>query len=264
MELTNNIRKSFKSLDERKYRKRLGLFKCEGTKCVTDTVDHFEPYAVVATRRWIDEHPDLAERFERYDLTAVTATEIKQMSSLTTPQEIIAIYRLPEREFDAEAATQRLVVALDGVQDPGNLGTIIRTCDWFGITDLVCSRATADAFAPKVIQATMGAISRVRVCYTDLEPLIGSLIDKGVPVYGTFLDGESIYTRELSANGLIVMGNEGNGISSAIAEMIGRRLLIPSFTAPGFETSESLNVATATAITVSEFRRRMMAANPPK
>ena len=149
-----------------------------------------------------------------------------------------------------------LYLALDGVQDPGNLGTIIRIADWFGITDIFCSNETADIYNPKVVQATMGSIARVKLHYTDLKKLIGSL-PPDYPIYGTLLDGTDIYKENLSAKGIIVMGNEGNGISPEIRKVINRKLLIPNYPI-GRETAESLNVAIATAVTCAEFRRRMI------
>jgi TrmH family RNA methyltransferase len=146
-----------------------------------------------------------------------------------------------------------LSIALDGVQDPGNLGTIIRIADWFGISDIICSEDTVDAWNPKVVQATMGSIARVNIIYTNLPSFLDSL-PTDFPVYGTLLDGENIYTQQLTKEGLIVMGNEGNGISTEIRPLVGRRLFIPSYHPA--DTAESLNVAIATAITCAEFRRR--------
>ena len=147
-----------------------------------------------------------------------------------------------------------LYLALDGIQDPGNLGTIIRIADWFGIETVVCSPDTADAYAPKVVQATMGSLARVKIVYQDLAELIDAL-PTDFPVYGTLLDGRDIYAETLTPHGLIVMGNEGNGISPEIARKITRRLLIPNYPADR-PTADSLNVAIATAITCAEFRRR--------
>ena len=154
-----------------------------------------------------------------------------------------------------QCGTQELMLALDGVQDPGNLGTICRIADWFGIENIICSQDTADIFNPKAIQATMGAISRVHVHYTDLQKYLRNASDADIPVYGTFLDGDNIYEHRLSPHGIIVMGNEGKGISAGIAQNISRRLLIPNYP-PERITTESLNVAVATAITCAEFRRR--------
>ncbi len=155
-----------------------------------------------------------------------------------------------------EAAAKNLVLALDDVQDPGNLGTIMRIADWFGIKDIFCSKGTADIYNPKAVQATMGAISRVKIHYTELAKEIASL-PASVPVYGTFLEGDIIYDTELSGNGVIIMGNEGNGISREVGKTINRKLYIPNWPA-GAATSESLNVAIATAIVCAEFRRRLL------
>ena len=146
-------------------------------------------------------------------------------------------------------------MVLDDIQDPGNLGTIIRIADWYGIRHIICSPHTADAFSPKVVQATMGALARVNVSYNSLTELFTSL-DKSIPVYGTYLDGQDIYSTEITPNGIIVMGNEGNGITREVSEYINQRLYLPNYP-KGVETSESLNVAIATAITCAEFRRRM-------
>jgi TrmH family RNA methyltransferase len=166
----------------------------------------------------------------------------------------LAVFKQPRYEYNPEVLKDSLCLALDDVQDPGNLGTIVRLADWFGIEDIFCSQGTADVYNPKTIQATMGAIARVRVHYCDLVSLIGSL--KDIPVYGTFLDGDNMYNKSLSANGLIVMGNEGKGVSPEVGSLINERLYIPNYPT-GRTTSESLNVAIATAIVCSEFRRRI-------
>lgn len=155
--------------------------------------------------------------------------------------------------MDAEIARRSLCLALDGVQDPGNLGTIVRLADWFGIEHIFCSLNTVDVYGPKTVQATMGGLARVKVGYTDLPALLDSL--EGVPVYGTFLDGGNMYDEALSETGLIVMGNEGNGISAEVAARINRRIYIPTFSADRL-AAESLNVAVATAVVCAEFRRQ--------
>jgi len=254
MELTNNLRKNIAALSERKYRKKLGLFKCEGSKCVADTLDAFELFMLACTPAWIESHPQFLPHFK--DCTCILSPgELSRISSLTTPQEVIAVYHIPILEFDPDSLEGSLSIMLENVQDPGNLGTIIRTADWFGIRDIICSPTCADMYNPKVVQATMGAISRVKVHYMELTFLLERL--KGtVPVYGTFLEGESLYDAPLTKDGIIVMGNEGKGISPEIGHYVTRRITIPSYPS-GAITSESLNVATATAITVSEFRRRL-------
>lgn len=253
MDLTNSLRKTIASLDKTKYRKKFNLFKCEGSKCVLDTIDAFHLHVLVCSSEWIAEHPEVCSKVAD-KLCIVPTKEISRMSSLITQTDVIAVYHIPTYAFEWDELAEGLTLILDGIQDPGNLGTIIRTADWFGIHNIICSPITADAYSPKVVQATMGAISRVRIHYMPLTDLL-SRFAADIPVYGTFLDGQSLYTATLSDRGLIVMGNEGNGISADVAQYIDHRLTIPSFPV-GSPTSESLNVAIATSITISEFRRR--------
>lgn len=249
---TNRLRKEVASLGDARHRRELGCFVAEGTKCVRDTWGGFECVHLIATSRWVDENRQLTGAFAP---TVVQRSEIARMSQLKTPGEVIAVYRLPQREFDPSLFSKGLALALDGVQDPGNLGTIIRVADWFGVDRILCSPDTVDCFNPKVVQATMGAIARVNVVYHDLAEAFAAM--PGVPLFGTFLDGDDIYAAQLPPEGVVVMGNEGNGISSRISAMIGNRLLIPSYP-PERPTSESLNVAMATGIVLSEFRRRTL------
>jgi TrmH family RNA methyltransferase len=247
--------KLIRSLDHKKSRRESGLFVAEGPKVVGDLLAVMSPRLVVATEAWLSGHDVKgAEAIE------VSEAELKKASFLQHPQQVLALFPIPTASTDEGLETEaakvqnRLCLALDGVQDPGNLGTIIRIADWFGIDTLFCSHETADAYSPKVVQATMGCLARVRPRYVDLKALITRL-PENVPVYGTLLDGEDIYAQQLSSNGLIVMGNEGNGISQAIRPLISHRLLIPNYPA-GRTTTDSLNVAIATAITCAEFRRR--------
>ena len=184
----------------------------------------------------------------------VKRADMERMSHLSTPPEVMAVYDIPSNELDESEFRHNLTIVLDRVQDPGNLGTIMRIADWFGIRQIVCSHDTVDVYNPKVVQATMGAISRVKVCYESLVDMLGRLDD--VPVFGTFLDGDDIYSSELSGCGMIVFGNEGQGISPDVERLVSSRLTIPSFP-PGAVTSESLNVGMAAAVTVAEFRRRI-------
>ena len=255
MELTNNLRKNIYLLSERKHRKKLGMFKCEGTKCVMDTLGSFELFMLACTPTWLSSHPDVSS-VAADKLCVISPGELSRLSSLTTPQDVIAVYHVPVHEFDPTIFETSLVVALDNVQDPGNLGTIIRTADWFGVRNIISSPTGAALYNPKVVQATMGAISRVKVHYMDLPSLFESLHGK-TPVFGTFLNGESIYSSNLSRNGIVLMGNEGRGISEELKKFVTHKITIPSFPI-GDPTSESLNVATATAITLSEFRRRFI------
>ena len=185
----------------------------------------------------------------------VTAKEMERISQLKTASTSLAVVEQPRHKTPLKAAADKLSLALDGVQNPGNLGTIIRLADWFGVEDIFCSEDTADCFNPKVVQATMGAILRVRVHYLDLSAVLRSAAAQGTPIYGTFLDGENIYDCKLEQRGIIVMGNEGKGVSEACAKSVTDRLYIPPYPAD-CTSSESLNVAIATAVTCAEFRRR--------
>lgn len=251
MELTNTIRKMVASLGNAKNRRQEGCFIAEGTKCVIDTLAGFKCRYLFATTSWIEQYGKQLP----VEATPVKRQDLERMSQLTTPSQVIAVYEMPHDEFVETRLRDNLVIALDRVQDPGNLGTIMRVADWFGITDIICSPDTVDVYNPKVVQATMGAISRVKVSYLDLASLIKRNPD--VPVYGTFLDGRNIYETSLTPGGIVVMGNEGQGISVEVSQLITRRLFIPSYPS-NVETSESLNVGMATAITISEFRRRIL------
>ena len=245
--ISKNQIKFIRQLEQKKFRRREGLFVAEGPKVVGDLMRRFQPTAAFATPDW--NHEDVP-------VTRVTPDELRRISFLQHPQQVLALFPLPQ---DAPADSSlftihsSLALALDGVQDPGNLGTIIRIADWFGIDTIFCSEDTADAYNPKVVQATMGSLAHVHIIYCDLTAMLDAL-PEGYPVYGTLLDGDDIYRQELTPEGIIVMGNEGNGISEAVRRRVNRRLLIPSFH-PG-DAAESLNVAVATAVTCSEFRRR--------
>lgn len=247
--LSKNKIKYIRSLEHKKYRKQENAFIAEGPKVVCDLADTFGCKILAATPRWLAANPQVqaAETIE------VKPEELAQASFLKTPQEVLAVFELPETRIDRKVLKSRLCLGLDDIQDPGNLGTIVRLADWFGIEYIFCSPHTADIYNPKAIQATMGAIARVKVHYGELEQLLAD--ENEVYVYGTFLDGENIYSQSLSKNGLIIMGNEGNGISPGIEKLINRRLFIPSYPQDR-QTSESLNVAIATAIVCSEFRRQ--------
>lgn len=248
--LSKNKIKYIRSLEQKKHRKEEQAFLAEGNKLVNDLSGHFDCLLLVATAHWLEEHPHA----QAQEVIEASREELSRASLLKTPQEALAVFRIPQYEAEAEVVRRSLCLALDGVQDPGNLGTIIRIADWFGIRHVFCSPTTADVFAPKVVQATMGALSRVQAYYVDLPAFLKKL-EGCSPVYGTFLDGTDLYSVPLSRHGIIVMGNEGNGISSAVEPLVTQRLFIPSYP-PGQPTSESLNVAVATAVTCAEFRRR--------
>ncbi len=257
--------KLVKSLEWRKFRDKEGLFVAEGPKVVSELMTKWNPIYVVALESWAEAHSDALSTAKEYDI--VSDDMLKRCSLQSSPQDVLALFPLPCREWIAPKATTLsqgqqvpasnpdgfgLCLALDGIQDPGNMGTIVRAADWFGVDRIVCSANTADIYGPKAVQATMGALARVSVSYADLSIV---LRDSKKPVYGTFLDGEDIYHRQLSSEGFIVMGNEGRGISPDVERIVSDRLLIPSYP-PGRTTSESLNVGVATSIVLAEFRRR--------
>ena len=247
--LSKNKIKYIRSLDLKKNRKEERAFVAEGHKLVGDLLGHFVCKLLVATRTWLDKNPNV----KALEIIEVTQEELTRASLQKTPQDVLAIFEQSSYEIQADVISQSLCLALDDVQDPGNLGTIIRVADWFGIEHIFCSQGTADVYNPKTVQATMGAIGRVNVHYVNLPEFLSS-IKKEVPIYGTFLDGENIYDKKLTKNGIIVMGNEGNGIGKECSTHIEERLLIPSYPKERI-TSESLNVSTATAIICAEFRR---------
>lgn len=251
---TKNQLKFVRSLRQKKGRDAAAAFVAEGHKVVEELAATFHCQFAIATADYVATHALISG----VEVEVVSPRELEQASSLTTPHGLLAVFDKPTGNLSSEALTAELqsglTLALDGVQDPGNVGTILRIADWFGISRVLCSLDTADAFSPKVVQATMGALSRVQVVYTELPPLLASL-PAACPVYGTFMDGENLYATPLEARGIIVMGNEGNGISPAVEQVVTRRLHIPSYPT-GRPTVESLNVAMATAITVAEFRRR--------
>ena len=228
--------KLVRSLQVKKFRDELGLFVAEGRKCVEELSKAFELYLLINSEN-------------------ATEREIEQMSSLKTPQGVIGVFKKRKEENDSVLSidlTKELVLVLDGVQDPGNLGTIIRTADWFGISHIICSLDTADCYNSKVVQATMGSLSRVEVHYTSLPDFIEQ--QQTQPIYGTLLDGKDIYKTPLTSHGIIIMGNEGNGISEQVRKLITSPLFIPAYREG--EHAESLNVGIATALTLAEFKRR--------
>ena len=237
--LSKNQLKLVRSLELKKNRKKEGLFVAEGPKVVGDLLRAgYRARLVFSTT-------------ERPNAIQITDDELRKLSFLQHPQEVLAVFEIPQSQ-QLTANSQKLSIALDSVQDPGNLGTIIRIADWFGITTIYCSEDTADCYNPKVVQATMGSLAHIHIVYCDLVELLQQYDG---PIYGTLLDGQNIYQQELSSEGIIVMGNEGNGISPAIRQLVTHKLLIPNYN-PSSETAESLNVAIATAITCAEFRRR--------
>ena len=240
------------SLEQKKYRRQEGVFVAEGPKVVGDLLAVMPARELFATREWMASQPHLAG-----NVTEVTDDELRKLSFLQHPQQVLGVFEMPDASVtagqssltqDATKVESQLALALDGVQDPGNLGTIIRLADWFDIGTIICSHDTADAWSPKVVQATMGSIARVNIVYTDLKDYLSHA---DIPICGTVLDGENIFKATLPKKAVVVMGNEGNGISADIRQLLTHRLLIP----PLHKGPESLNVAIATAITCTEFLR---------
>ena len=244
--LSKNQLKLVRSLELKKNRKKEGLFVAEGPKVVGDLLRAgYRARTIFCTEQ--------AELHKRDGSLCVLCTddELRKLSFLQHPQEVLAVFEIPQPSTISHQPSG-LSLALDSVQDPGNLGTIIRIADWFGIDTIYCSEDTADVYNPKVVQATMGSLAHIHIVYCDLVELLQQYDG---PIYGTLLDGNDIYQQELSQQGIIVMGNEGNGISQLVRPLVTHKLLIPNFN-KNSETAESLNVAIATAITCSEFRRR--------
>ena len=237
-----------RSLTDKRARDEHGLFVAEGEKLISE---------IRSSKLRIRKIYALEGLFAGEEVEAVSPKEMERLSLLKTPSKAVAVVEIPRHKLHTHELKGQLVLALDEVQNPGNLGTIIRLADWFGITDIVCSPSSADCFNPKVVQATMGAILRVRVHYTDLEQFIREATAQQIPCYGTFLEGENLYTTPLSEGGIVIMGNEGRGISEPIQKLVTHKILIPAYPADR-PTSESLNVAMATGIVCAEFRRRVL------
>jgi len=238
--VSKNQLKLIKSLHQKKYRNIQQLFFVEGVKTVNELLNsNFKVYLIVATEAQ-------AATIAYKNLKIISETDLKQVSALHTPSGVLGVFEMPNEK---KIGDEDWVLALDAVQDPGNLGTIIRLCDWFGIKHLVCSQGTVDCYNPKTLQATMGSITRVGIAYTDLNIFLEK---QQLPVYGAFMDGDTVYGKKLRSPGVLVLGNEANGISEGVAHQIPNKIAIPQF---GEQRTESLNVATAAAIMLSEIRR---------
>lgn len=249
MELSKNKESLYSQLGRKKMRDKHSLFMAEGHKSVADIIGYFEPEAIIAVK-----DADIPDSWRCADcFFEVTPERMTKISTLSTPPDVLAVYRIPDNNGDITTPNpDELYLLLDEVQDPGNLGTIIRTAHWFGIKRIYCSQTTADLYNPKTVQSTMGSLGKVEVVYCDLERLIDA--NPGMPVYGTLLNGKNIYEAKLDNRGFIVMGNEGRGISESLRRKVTSPLLIPPYDAA--DHSESLNVAIATAVTLSQFRSR--------
>jgi len=257
--ISSSKSKLIRSLQQKKFRDLHSLFLIEGEKMVLelttgDPENRFHIRELFATPEWIESHRTVLKQ-SGADLTDASQAEIKKVSKLVTPQAVIALVSIPTMRLSEEALLHTPVLAFESIRDPGNLGTIIRTADWFGIRHIICTPDSADLYNPKVVQSTMGAFSSVQVHYQKLEALLGSKEMRTKTVFGTFMEGENIYETSLEPDPLILFGNESHGISKNLSTLIQRRITIPSFSPEGLG-SESLNVASSVAIVCSELRRR--------
>jgi len=240
MSLSKNQLKLITSLRKKKYRIATNLFIVEGIKVVNEFLNStFELEQLFCI--------DASEYKDYEKCTIISEADLKKISNLTTPNNVVAIFKIPTTNFIEK---EGLVLVLDEINDPGNLGAIIRLCDWFGIDQLICSKDTVDSYNAKVVQASMGSLTRVSIFYMDLEAYLKSTKK---PTYATLMDGENVYKTTLPNNAILVMGNEANGISKAVLELLENTISIPRF--GNLQQTESLNVATATAILLSEFKR---------
>ncbi len=257
--ISSSKSKLIRSLQLKKYRQELRLFLVEGEKLVGellrgDPANRFPVRELFATPEWLGTHRSF-HLHRAAKITEASTAEIKKVSNQVSPQQVMALVSIPEESFRLEELLRKPVLAFESIRDPGNLGTILRTADWFGIGHVVCSPDSTDLYNPKVIQSTMGAIFRVRVHYQDLEDLLKRKEMRTRPVIGTFLDGENLYDTSLDPDPLILFGNESHGLSERLSPLIRKRISIPSFSVqdPG---PESLNVAASVAVVCSELRRK--------
>ena len=238
--VSKNQIKLINSLQQKKYRKLHNLFIAEGKKVIQELIDaNFSLEHLFVTKENLFD--------SKYNFELISDNDLKKISALTTANDCLAVFKIKEVNSHSSSG---LELALDNIKDPGNIGTIIRLCDWFGISKIVCTEETVDIYNPKVVQATMGSLARVEVLYTNLTNYLKAT---DLEIFGTFMEGTNIYKTELPSQGIIVMGNEANGISKPIENLVSKRITIPRF--GDLQATESLNVATATAIILSEFKR---------
>jgi TrmH family RNA methyltransferase len=238
--VSKNQIKLINSLQQKKYRKLHNLFIAEGKKVIQELIDaNFSLEHLFVTKENLFD--------SKYNFELISDNDLKKISALTTANDCLAVFKIKEVNSHSSSG---LELALDNIKDPGNIGTIIRLCDWFGISKIVCTEETVDIYNPKVVQATMGSLARVEVLYTNLANYLKTT---DLEIFGTFMEGTNIYKTELPSKGIIVMGNEANGISTEIENLVTQKISIPRF--GSLQQTESLNVATATAVILSEFKR---------
>ena len=252
--VSKNTIKLIKSLALKKNRLKQNLFLVEGDKNVSEVLaSNFCVENLLATSKFLDDNKALIKKAKL--VTEATQQEIELASLLKNPQNSIAICTLPKSKEIPNNFKTDFCIYLDDIQDPGNLGTIIRICDWFGMNQLFCSPKTADLFNPKVIQASMGSFCRIEVFYTPFETVAKLAKNENFPILGAFLEGENLYKQKLPKKAIVVVGNEGNGISKEVKNKIEQKIKIPEFS-QNATSAESLNVSVATAIICSEFKRQ--------
>lgn len=266
--LSHNQLKHVSALKIKKFRDEYGEFAAEGNTLVQDLIQSpLEVASVYALQSWIVENLRMISE-KKLNVYETEAQDMARISSLSSPSQVLAVVKIPDGALKVLKAEdieqleemfpgifQMLSLVLEDISDPGNFGTIVRIADWFGIRTIFCSESSVELYNPKVIQASMGSVARVRVVKTDLQSLLGKIRGR-IPVYGTFLDGENIYGKTLETEGFVVIGSEAHGISAGLSSGITNRLFIPSFGSSGNGKAESLNAAVAAAIVISEFRRR--------
>lgn len=256
--VSKHVTKIIQNLEKKKFREKYNLFKIEGWKLVGELLgSELKIHTIIAFPDWIKENQ---KRLENVNVIETDAKEMAEISNFQSLPEVIALAEIPVYQYNESDVSESLSLVLNGIQDPGNLGTILRVADWFGVRHVFCDNDCAGTYNPKCVQASMGAIFRVKTFYTELPRLLERSRGEDFQVFGTFLNGENIYRATLSRKGFIVMGNEGKGISEEIEHLTGQKLTIPSF-ANTPDSTESLNVGVATGIILSEFRRRGLETN---
>jgi len=247
--LTQNEVKTIRSLQQKKYRNIHKRFVAEGPKLIEELIGE----KICAKKEWLAGNSERIQK-EEIPFTLVSDKELIRISGMTTPNDVLAVIRIPEESVPPETFTNELILALDDIKDPGNLGTIVRTADWFGINHIVCSENSVDCYNPKVVQATMGSVARVNIYYANLKNFLEKNAGK-VSIFGAYTDGEDVYTIKPTDCGIIVIGNESGGISGELEPFIQHRISIPSYRTPGEKHSESLNASVAAAILCYAFRK---------
>lgn len=253
--LTQNQIKHIRSLQLKKFRNEFMQFVAEGPKLVEELVDsRFSFDCIYALKSWIDEH---ADRLKNKDISylEISDKELERISGLTTPHNVLAVLNIPENNLPENIFGKDIVFLLDNIKDPGNLGTIIRTADWFGIENIICSETTVEVFNPKVIQATMGSVARIKVFYADLVSVLNKY-SKNIPIYGMFMEGTPISEIKPEHNAIIILGNESTGISENLFSFIHQKISVPLFRSSSERNPESLNASVAAAIMCYEFRKK--------